>query len=79
MIFTWNKLHHIIGMRILVQFLRVGIEHFRIKGGGIEFLVFKIIKGCSDRLISCSMLYYAISNLLQFAWEIKVICALENC
>ena len=37
----------LLGMRILVQFfgLRVGIENFRIKGGGIEFLVFKILRG----------------------------------
>ena len=30
---------------------------------------FQIIKGVSDRLI-----YYAISNLLQFVCEIEVIC-----
>ena len=41
-------------------------------------MVFKIIKGCSDRRISYILLYYAIRNLLQFACEIKVICALEN-
>ena len=29
-------------------------------------MVFKIIKGGSDRLMSCSMLYYAISNLKLF-------------
>ena len=49
---------------------------FRIKEGGIEFLVFKIIKGerASNKL--CFMLYYTISNLLQLVSEIKIICAL---
>ena len=42
MIFTWNKLHHIIGDE---DFSTI----FWIKGGGIEFLVFKIIKGPSTK------------------------------
>ena len=34
-----------------------GIENFQIKGEGIEILVFKIIKGGSDRRISYILCY----------------------
>ena len=50
----------------------MGDRKFSDLGGGIEFLVFKIIKGGAGWRPSnelCSMLYYAISNLLQFACE----------
>ena len=50
----------------------MGIENFRIKGGGIKFLDFRIIKGGTDRLIS----YVKLCNLLQFACEFIVICAI---
>ena len=61
----------LLGMKILVPTsFGLRIETFRIKGEG-KNLVFKIIKGVSDRLIS----YVLLCNK-QFACEIKVICAL---